>query len=184
MPMPVPEPVALATSPAVPSPVIVAPSSPAGPPDAAGEPVSRAVPSELLTDSEFKQATAKICEETKTLSFLSHARPIVLEVGRLVLGHTDFNVKLAQDRALAIQNAYSAALKRPVQVEHKLDIQLQSEGGSRKSLVEEQEQALQAERARRRREALDHPARGLVREVFGDVSFLEPTLEPEVNIHV
>jgi hypothetical protein len=134
-------------------------------------------------DSEFKLATAKICEETKTLSFLSHARPMSLEADRIVLGHTDFNTKLAQDRAQAIGAAYSAALNRPVQVEHKFDTQLQGEG-SRKSLVEEQEQALQADRARRRREALDHPARVLVKDVFGDVTFLEPTLEPEVNVHV
>ena len=136
-----------------------------------------------ISDAEFKQATAKISDDVKTLSFLSHARPMILETNRIVLGHTDFHTKLAQDRAQAIQNAFSAEFKRPMQVEHKLDTQLQ-EGTSRKSLVEEQEQALQAERARRRREALDHPSRGLVREVFGEVSFLEPTLEPEVNIHV
>ena len=174
----------LAADPAVARPgpsVTASPRAPADSPPSAQSGVAALAP---ISDSEFKQATAKICEDAKALSFLSHARPMSLQVDRLVLGHTEFNVKLAQDRAQAIQNAYSAELRRPLQVEHKLDTQLQNEGGARKSLVEEQEQALQAERARRRREALDHPARGLVREVFGDVSFLEPTLEPEVNIHV
>ncbi len=133
-----------------------------------------------ITDSEFKLATDRISDEAKSLSFLSHARPLLLEHSRLVLGHTDFNLQWAQAKAAEIQNKYSAQLSRPVLVEHKLDT---SEAGSRKSLVEDKEQAQIEARARRRREALEHPARNLVREVFGDVSFLEPTLEPEVNLH-
>ncbi len=176
-----PAPPIVTNSAAAATPVVAAPaaSAPGAPLAAvAGEPATAAI-----ADSEFKRATAKICDDVKTLSFLSHARPMLLETNRLVLGHTGFNVQMAQDRAAAIQEAYTAEFKRPMVVEHKVDSQLQ-DGASRKSLVEEQEQALLAERARRRREALEHPARALVREVFGDVSFLEPTLEPEVNIHV
>ncbi len=151
--------------------VAAAPSAPR--PGSAAEPIA---------DSAFKKATDRITEEAKSLSFLAHARPLSFEHNRVVLGHTDFALHLAQAKAADIQSRYAAEFGRPVQIEHKLDAQ-QMEAGSRRSLVEDKEQAMQAERARRRREAIEHPARSLVREVFGDVSFLEPTLEPEVNLH-
>ena len=155
----------------------VAPPTPAAATSTSAQPADGAPP---ISDSEFKQATDRISEDAKSLSFLSHARPLVFEHSRLVLGHTDFNLQWAQAKAAEIQSKYSAEFKRPVQIEHKLDT---TDAGSRKSLVEDKEQALLEARARRRREAVEHPARGLVREVFGDVSFLEPTLEPEVNLH-
>lgn len=165
-------------APAVDAPPAMA--APAGRPAAQGpRPEGEAEP---ISDSAFKQATDRISDDAKSLSFLAHARPICLEHSRLVLGHTDFNLQWALAKATEIQSKYSAEFQRPVQVEHKLDTQL-AEAGLRRSLVEDKEQALQAERARRRREALEHPSRSLVREVFGDVSFLEPTLEPEVNLH-
>ena len=161
--------------------------SPIAPPSASAAPTAgtsaSAQPADgppPITDSEFKQATDRISEDAKSLSFLSHARPLFFAHGRLILGHTDFNLQWAQAKAAEIQSKYSAEFKRPVQIEHKLDT---TDAGSRKSLVQDKEHALLEARARRRREALEHPARGLVREVFGDVSFLEPTLEPEVNLH-
>ena len=159
------------------------PATPPGPPSPAEGTSASAPPADgpqPISDSEFKQATARISEDAKSLSFLSHARPLVFEHSRLVLGHTDFNLQWAQAKAAEIQSKYTAEFKRPVQIEHKLDT---ADPGARKSLVQDKEQALHEARARRRREALEHPARALVREVFGDVSFLEPTLEPEVNLH-
>jgi hypothetical protein len=70
-----------------------------------------------------------------------------------------------------------------VRVEHALDTQAQAGLSARRSLGEEEAEGNRAERESRRREATGHPVRGLVREVFGEVSFLEPTLEPEVTIH-
>ena len=61
-------------------------------------------------------------------------------------------LKLAQAKAADIQSRYAAEFGRPVQIEHKLDAQ-QMDAGSRRSLVEDKEQAMHAERARRRRES-------------------------------
>ena len=46
-----------------------------------------------------------------------------------------------------------------------------------------EERARSAELAKRKREANEHPSLKLVREVFGEVSFMEPELEQEVIAH-
>ena len=51
----------------------------------------------------------------------------------------------------------------------------------RESLEAVEERARASERIQRRKEAVEHQAVKLVREVFGEVSFLEPELEAEAK---
>ena len=96
---------------------------------------------------------------------------------------TSYEVEFGQQRLPALRDAFEAQLGRPIAVTIALDVQASAEKAARRSLVEVEEQAREAERMRRRREAMEHPSRALVRDVFGEVQFLEPSIELEVNAH-
>ena len=161
-----PEPAA--TSPAPPAPPAEAPAS-ALPPAAA---------------DDFAHAVAAIVARAQPLSFLAHARALKWLLDRIELGFdTRYEVEFAEQRMPALRDAFAAQLGRTVAIDVRLDAPGASEKAARRSLVEVEEQAREAEKMRRRREALEHPSRALVRDVFGEVQFLEPSIELEVNAH-
>lgn len=170
---PEPAPAAAAPEPAAASPV------PPAPP--AAEPTS-AVPPAAADD--FARAVAAIVARAQPLSFLAHARALKWLPDRIELGFdTRYEVEFAEQRMPALRDAFAAQLGRPVAIDVRLDAPGASEKAARRSLVEVEEQAREAEKMRRRREAMEHPSRALVRDVFGEVQFLEPSIELEVNAH-
>ncbi len=135
-------------------------------------------------DAEFNRTVAAIIEKDRTLSFLAQGRPLVWAPGRVELGFTSqFVVDSAKERLVQLRAAFAKELGRPIEVDARRDTSTPSEEPVGKSLLEEEERARKAELSRRRREALEHPARAIVTEVFGEVSFQEPKLD-EVNLHV
>lgn len=135
-------------------------------------------------DAEFNRTVAAIIEKDRTLSFLAQGRPLVWAQGRVELGFTSqFVVDSAQERLVQLRAAFAKELGRTIEVDVRRDTSAPSEEPVGKSLLEEEERAKKAELSRRRREALEHPARAIVTEVFGEVSFQEPKLD-EVNLHV
>jgi DNA polymerase-3 subunit gamma/tau len=135
-------------------------------------------------DAEFNRTVAAIIEKDRTLSFLAQGRPLVWTQGRVELGFTSqFVVDSAKERLAQLRAAFASELGRAIEVDARRDTNAPSEEPVGKSLLEEEERARKAELSRRRREALEHPARAIVTEVFGEVSFQEPKLD-EVNLHV
>ena len=135
-------------------------------------------------DAEFNRTVAAIIEKDRTLSFLAQGRPLVWAQGRVELGFTSqFVVDSAKERLVQLRAAFAKELGRSIEVDARRDTSAPSEEPVGKSLLEEEERAKKAELSRRRREALEHPARAIVTEVFGEVSFQEPKLD-EVNLHV
>lgn len=135
-------------------------------------------------DAEFNRTVAAIIEKDRTLSFLAQGRPLVWTHGRVELGFTSqFVVDSAKERLAQLRAAFASELGRAIEVDARRDTNAPSEEPVGKSLLEEEERARKAELSRRRREALEHPARAIVTEVFGEVSFQEPKLD-EVNLHV
>jgi DNA polymerase-3 subunit gamma/tau len=163
---------------AKPSPVAAGPVPPA---PSAAEPAS-AIPPAAADD--FARAVAAIVARAQPLSFLAHARALKWLPDRIELGFdTRYEVEFAEQRMPALRDAFSAQLGRTVAIDVKLDAPGASERAARRSLVEVEEQAREAEKMRRRREAMEHPSRALVRDIFGEVQFLEPSIELEVNAH-
>lgn len=135
-------------------------------------------------DAEFNRTVAAIIEKDRTLSFLAQGRPLVWTQGRVELGFTSqFVVDSAKERLAQLRAAFAKELGHTIEVDARRDTNAPTEEPVGKSLLEEEERARKAELSRRRREALEHPARVIVTEVFGEVSFLEPKLD-EVNLHV
>ncbi|MFO0573287.1 MAG: DNA polymerase III subunit gamma/tau [Polyangia bacterium] len=155
-------------------------------PSAAAAPPAEAPPSAIppAAADDFAHAVAAIVARAQPLSFLAHARALKWLPDRIELGFdTRYEVEFAEQRLPALRDAFAAQLGRTVAIDVKLDAPGASEKAARRSLVEVEEQAREAEKMRRRREALEHPSRALVRDVFGEVQFLEPSIELEVNAH-
>lgn len=127
---------------------------------------------------DLAELIKKIFEKHPHLAFVREARALSWERNRLVLGFpNNFLVERANDERPRLLALFQAELGSSLSLELVQDAQAAAEASQRESLDAAEERAHAAERSRRRREAIEHPAMKVVREVFGEVSFQEPELE-------
>lgn len=123
-----------------------------------------------------------IVDKNPTLAFLREARALSWENGLLVLGFPkEFMVERAKDLRERLQALFLAELGGPLSLDLTLDAKAAVQAAERESLEAVEERARSTERIQRRKEAMEHQALKLVRDVFGEVSFQEPELEAEAK---
>ena len=188
--------------PPTPAPAVAAPAVPAPAPDVAAPPAaavaapapstepSAPAPSPTATTAspqaqDFSALVRRVTERAPALAYLREARALRWQDSQLTIGlASDFDVQRTKNERPRLQELFNAAAGTALVLEFVLDAQAAKDAAERETLAASEERARQAEQTRLRREASEHPALKLVREVFGEVSFMEPELEPEVRAHV
>jgi hypothetical protein len=123
-----------------------------------------------------------ILEKQPQLAFLRQGRAVSWAGSVLRLGFaSDFLVERAQAERGRIQELFRSELGPALILELVQDAAVATEESQRETLDAVESRARDQERSRRRREAVEHQSLKLVREVFGEVSFLEPELETEAR---
>lgn len=174
-PAPAPIPVAAPAKPAV-----AAPPSP--PPAVVAKPPAAAAPSGPVPVHDLPAIIKTIVDQNPTLAFLREARALSWENNLLVLGFPkEFMVERAKDLRERLHTLFAAEVGGPLSLDLTLDAKAAVQTAERESLEAVEERARASERIQRRKEAVEHQAVKLVREVFGEVSFLEPELEAEAK---
>ena len=136
------------------------------------------------SSQEFAALVRKVTEQAPVLAYLREARALQWDDTRLTIGlATQFDVLRSKDERPRLQELFNKAAGRALVLDFVLDAQAAKDAAERETLAATEERARQAELTRRRREASEHPALKLVREVFGEVSLLEPELDSEVSVH-
>lgn len=126
----------------------------------------------------------RVTEQAPALAYLREARALRWQDSLLTIGlASDFDVQRTKNERPRLQELFNAAAGMPLVLEFVLDAQAAKDAAERETLAASEERARQAEQTRLRREASEHPSLKLVREVFGEVSFMEPELETEVTAH-
>jgi hypothetical protein len=121
-----------------------------------------------------------IVDRQPHLAFLRQGRAVSCAGGVLKLGFpSNFLVERAQSERGRLQELFRAELGASLLLELFQDAQAAAEESERETLDAVESRARDQERSRRRREAMEHPSLKLVREVFGEVSFLEPEIETD-----
>ena len=134
---------------------------------------------------DFSGLVRRVTERAPALAYLREARALRWQDSQLTIGlASDFDVQRTKNERPRLQELFNAAAGTALILEFVLDAQAAKDAAERETLAASEERARQAEQTRLRREASEHPALKLVREVFGEVSFMEPELEPEVRAHV
>jgi DNA polymerase-3 subunit gamma/tau len=130
----------------------------------------------------FHQTVTQILAKHPTLAILDDARPVKWQPGLVVLGFDkDTRLEQAEWKRSAIREALTAVLGADLTVDLQLDQAARPADPARWSLHESQAQASSDEKLARKREAEEHPARRLLTEAFGAVSFLSPIVVDEVS---
>ena len=143
--------------------------------DATPAPVLQELPS-------FHQTVTQILAQHPTLAILDDARPVTWQPGLVVLGFDkDTRLEQAEWKRSAIREALTAVLGAELTVDLQLDQAARPADPTRWSLHESHTQASSDEKLARKREAEEHPARRLLTEAFGAVSFLSPIVVDEVS---
>ena len=133
---------------------------------------------------DFAAVVRHVLERAPVLAYLREARVVAWADSRLVLGlPSDFFVQRAKDERARIQELMSGATGGALSLDFVLDAEAAKHTAERETVAAAEERARSAELAKRKREANEHPSLKLVREVFGEVSFMEPELEQEVIAH-
>ena len=130
----------------------------------------------------FHQTVTQILAKHPTLAILDDARPVKWQPGLVVLGFDkDTRMEQAAWKRSAICEALAAVLGADLTVDLQLDQAARPADPTRWSLHESHTQASSDEKLARKREAEEHPARRLLTEAFGAVSFLSPIVVDEVS---
>ncbi|MBL9009398.1 MAG: DNA polymerase III subunit gamma/tau [Myxococcales bacterium] len=133
---------------------------------------------------DFASLVRKVTEQAPVLAYLREARVLQWDGTRLTIGlASPFDVLRSKDERPRLQELFNKAAGEALVLDFVLDAQATKDAAERETLAATEERARQAELARRRREASEHPALKLIREVFGEVSLLEPELDSEVPVH-
>ena len=174
----VPAPMAPAPAPRVAAAVATAPIASITPPIA-----EHVVPPVVLGElADFQQTVSRILTEYPLLAILDDARPVVWQQGTVVLGfEKDTSLEMAEPKRQSIKAALSAILGSEIALDLRLDQAARPMDPARWSRHELQTQAVSDDKMARKREAEQHPARQLLSDAFGAVSFLSPTLLDEVS---
>ncbi len=155
---------------------------PEAPPPAS--PAEAAVPTHAPSTQDFAKLVRYVTERAPALAYLREARALRWQGSQLTVGlASDFDVQRTKNERPRLQELFNAAAGTSLSLEFVLDAQAAKDAVERETLAASEERARQAELSRLRREASEHPALKLVREVFGEVSFMEPELEAEVSAH-
>lgn len=182
----------VAPTPLPPEPIATAETSPPTEPSAPSQPEPTQVSSlsEAATTSapdrsrDFADLVRKVTDQAPVLAYLREARALQWDDSRLTIGlASQFDVLRSKDERPRLQELFNKVAGRALILDFVLDAQAAKNAAERETLAATEERARQAEMSRRRREASEHPALKLVREVFGEVSLLEPELDPEVSVH-
>jgi len=165
-------------------------SKASGPPTAAALPapavpiVDDAAEPSAAPTRDFATLVRKVTEQAPVLAYLREARVLQWDGTRLTIGlASPFDVLRSKDERPRLQELFNKAAGEILMLDFVLDAQAAKDAAERETLAATEERARQAELARRRREASEHPALKLIREVFGEVSLLEPELDSEVPVH-
>jgi hypothetical protein len=135
-------------------------------------------------EQDFAKLVRYVTERAPALAYLREARALRWQGFQLTVGlASDFDVQRTKNERPRLQELFNAAAGSSLSLEFVLDAQAAKDAAERETLAASEERARQAELSRLRREASEHPALKLVREVFGEVSFMEPELEAEVSAH-
>jgi hypothetical protein len=131
------------------------------------------------TPRPFTELAKAVLARAPTLSVLASGRPLHWDGDRLVIGFAKpFEVEQAKDKLPQIRRLLAEETGRELHIEVQQHAAPPGAAPDAESLAEAEERRRTDERAARRREALSHPARKQLMEVFGEeVSFLEPLLE-------
>ncbi|MCS6915814.1 MAG: DNA polymerase III subunit gamma/tau [Myxococcales bacterium] len=126
----------------------------------------------------FTELVRAVIHRAPTLSVLAAARPLRWDGTSLTLGFSKaFELEQARAKLAEIGRLVSEQAGHPVSVRLE-KVEAAPEASGAESLAEAEERQRAEERAARRREALSHPSRKQLTEVFGDdVVFLDPVLE-------
>jgi hypothetical protein len=147
----------------------------------APEPIGKAVAppaAEPVIVQDLPALIKKIFDKQPQLAYLREARVLAWERNRLSLGFpSDFLTEKAKDERARLLPLFQAELGQALSLEFVHDAQAAAEATQRESLDAAEARAKEVERNRRRKEAVEHQALKLVRDVFGEVSFQEPELE-------
>lgn len=132
--------------------------------------------------ADFQQTVSRLLTEYPLLAILDDARPVVWQPGTVVLGFDkDTSLEMAEPKRQSIKAALSAVLGSEVALDLRLDQAARPMDPARWSRHERKTQAASDDKMARKREAEQHPARQLLSDAFGAVSFLSPTLLDEVS---
>jgi DNA polymerase-3 subunit gamma/tau len=135
-------------------------------------------------NQDFATLVRYVTERAPALAYLREARALRWQDSQITIGlASDFDVQRTKNERPRLQELFNAAAGTPLVLEFVLDAQAAKDAAERETLAASEERARQAEQTRLRREASEHPSLKLVREVFGEVSFMEPELEAEVTVH-
>ncbi len=130
---------------------------------------------------DFTALAAVVLERAPLLHCIAIGRAISWDDERLVIGFdSQYAADQVREKLTQLNRLLSEDLGQPYRVE--VQVALSDQKGVRtradETLVESEARKATEDRSQRRREAIEHPARKLVTEVFGeDVSFQEPELE-------
>ena len=132
--------------------------------------------------ADFQQTVSRLLTKYPLLAILDDARPIIWQPGTVVLGFDkDTSLEMAEPKRQSIKAALSAVLGSEIALDLRLDQAARPMDPARWSRHELQTQAVSDDKMARKREAEQHPARQLLMDAFGEVSFLSPTLVDEVS---
>lgn len=169
-------PVVPATIPAIAS----EPAAEPAPPSPEGAPPATLSPPGELPD--FHTALNQVMAQDPTLVVLHEARKLHWQRDKIVLGFPkEFFLDSIEKKRADAERVLSAICGCEVSLSVQLDQGPRSADPSRWSLRETHEQQSSDEKAARKREAETHPARQLLSQAFGAVSFVAPTLLDEVS---
>lgn len=125
---------------------------------------------------DWEKVAQFVIEQQPLLHLVALGRPLVWTQYRLVLG---FPNQFLVEQMFAKKSMLGALLAE--QTGHKVDIEIciaADLGSEHRSLAERDQQKQEAMQASKKQEALSHPARQIINEVFGEgVSFQEPEVE-------
>ncbi|HMU37411.1 MAG TPA: DNA polymerase III subunit gamma/tau [Pseudomonadota bacterium] len=157
-------------------------TAPVGVFNPAPESVNAAEPVSASALPEFHNLLEQIISENPTLSALSGARKLRWDMDVIRLGFpSQFALDVLEKKRSEVEQIFRSRLGGSVSVELSLDAQPRPIDPAAWSLDEMQTQVKTDDRLTRQREAETHPARQLLSEAFGAVSFLSPIFLEEVS---
>jgi hypothetical protein len=135
----------------------------------------------VIPSRDFAALAAAVLERAPLLHCIAIGRALSWDDQRLVIGfESQFSADQVRDKLPQLHRILAEDLGLPFRVEVQVAAAPPQSEQARaaESLVDAEARKKSDDRARRRREAIEHPARKLITEVFGDdVTFQEPELE-------
>lgn len=171
------------TTSALPEPAQIATDTPPPTPVIASEPkkaYSIATESPKVTSSETIPAwdglVQRVVQKNPLLHLLALCRLLSGDRSHFTIGvDHPFLLEQLRDKKAAIEQALQTELGHSIRIEWTLD---DSNGHARESLLESEERKTKEATKRKQQEALSHPTRDVIKQVFGEsVVFQDPKLE-------